>query len=133
MYIIKQMVSVSGINLMNGGMCRINRGRGIGRKIAGSVLGTLGNALVNRIARAVSGGRYRRKTTYRRRRVTAGSYKITGMGKRRKTYRKRRLIGTGRRTIRRTTYRKRRTTGGRVGRPKTRRIGTVRRRRILII
>ena len=134
------MVSVSGISLMNGGMHHAyHHGRGIGRRVAGSVLNTLGQTLLSKVVRAISGSGYRRKT-YRRRRVTSGSsYRLTGMGKRRKTYRKRRLIGIGRRTTRRTTrttYHKRRTTTGgyrRVRRVGRSRISTVRKHRILII
>ena len=74
------MVSNFGVSLMNGGMHHAYRGRGISRRVAGSVLNTLGHALINRTASAVSGSGYRhkRRTIHRRRHVTTGSlYRLT--------------------------------------------------------
>ena len=126
------MVSNFGIQLANGsGYTRMNRGRGTVRKIAGNVLGSLGHMLINRVANAISGSGIHRRRTYKKRttRVVRGSsYRPIGTGKR--TYR-RKTISTVRRTHRKVGgYKKR------VGKPrtrKTRRISTVRRRRILII
>ena len=73
-------------------------GRGVARRAVGSILGALGHALINRISGAVSGAGRRR--VYRRKRINAGSFRLTGAG----TYRRRRPI--------RRIYRKRRTTTG---------------------
>ena len=110
------MVSIAGISLQNGGRVhhhRLNhRGSGIARRAVGSVLGSLGHALINKIAHAISGtgAKRRRMTTVHRRRTTAtqrsgGSYKLTGMGRHKKVgrpriYRKKtntlhRRVGTG--------------------------------------
>ena len=126
------MVSNFGISTCNGSV--YTRGRGTMRKIAGNVLGSLGHMLINRVANAISGSGIHRRRTYRKRTTThrrGGSYRPVGTGTgRRKTYR-RKTISTVRRTHRKVGgYKKR------VGKPrtrKTRRISTVRRRRILII
>ena len=126
------MVSNFGISTCNGsGYTRVNRGRGTMRKIAGNVLGSLGHMLINRVANAISGsGRKRRTYKKRTTRVVRGSsYRPVGTGTGRRTYR-RKTIGTTRKHRKVGGYKKR------VGRPrtrKTRRISTVRRRRILII
>ena len=72
-------------------------GRGVARRAVGSILGALGHALINRISGAVSGAGRRR--VYRRKRINAGSFRLTGAG----TYRRRRPV--------RRIYRKRRTVG----------------------
>ena len=48
-------------------MHRASTGRGVGRRILSSVIGTVGHAIVNRLSSAVAGG----------------SYKLTGSGRKR--------------------------------------------------
>ena len=116
------MVSNFGISTCNGS--GYTRGRGIVRSALGSLAGVAGRALLNKIVSSISGSGRRR--TYRKRTTThrrGGSYKPIGLGRR--TYR-RKTIGTTRRHRRvGSGYRKRP-----VGRPRTRKIGTTRRRRL---
>ena len=59
---------------------RTTRGRGIVRKTLGAISRPALGFLSNKIADAISGGAVRRRRVYRR---SAGSYKLTGMGRRR--------------------------------------------------
>ena len=62
-------------------------GRGIGRKVMGHIAKSLGHAIVNKISSAIAGeGMHKRMTVKRRapsHRLVAGSYKVTGAGRRR--------------------------------------------------
>ena len=80
------------------------RGRGVGRRIAGSIVNHAGHALINRIAKAISGTGIRRKRRYTRK--TGGTYILTGAGRKRRVGRPR-TCGLG---IRRTYRRKPRAT-----------------------
>ena len=70
-------------------------GRGVGRRAVGSVVSTVGHALVNRLASAISGSGYKRKRVSHRR-VGLG-WKVTGAGRPRAAHRKPRLLIGGRR------------------------------------
>ena len=82
------MVSVAGISLMNGGyhhVHHLNRGRGVVRRVAGNIVGSAGHALLNRIAHIISGEGYRkRRVVHIRKPIYSGSYKLTGMGRKRR-------------------------------------------------
>ena len=103
-------------------------GHGIGRRIAGHLTKSIGHALVNKISSMIAGeGHKRRRAPHRR--VTAGSYRVTGTG-RRTTRKPRATLSRGcgvRRTYKprtRTTVRKPRMTlllGGRKRKPMSRR------------
>ena len=124
------MVSSLGWQLNNptkitGFGCRRScRNRGVGRRIAGSIVNHAGHALINRIAKAISGTGIRRKRRYTRK--TGGTYILTGAGRKRRVGRPR-TCGLG---IRRTYRRKPRATlsGMRRKRRVTRRV-----KRIIII
>ena len=120
------MVSNFGISTCNGS--GYTRGRGLVRNAVAGLAGIAGRALLNKIVSSISGNGIQRRRTYRKRTTThrrGGSYKPIGTGNyRRKTYR-RKTISTVRRTHRKVGgYKKR------VGRPRTRKIGTTRRRRL---
>ena len=69
---------------------RTTRGRGIVRKTLGAISRSALGFLSNKIADAISGGRIvRRKRVYR---SSAGSYKLTGMGRRPRSTLKRRPV-----------------------------------------
>ena len=81
------MVSSIGYNLNNstkitgfGYRRPCYRGHGVGRQIAGSIVNHAGHALINRIAKAISGTGIRRKRRYTRK--TGGTYVLTGAGRR---------------------------------------------------
>ena len=79
-------------------------GRGIVRRVLGTVARPALGFLANKIADMISGGRKRRTVT-RRRRVTRGtSYRLTGMGVKRRAPRRR--LGV-RRTVARRAPRRR--------------------------
>ena len=82
-------------------------GHGVGRRIAGSIVNHAGHALINRIAKAISGTGIRRKRRYTRK--TGGTYILTGAGHRRRRVGRPRthMCGLG---IRRTYRRKPRAT-----------------------
>ena len=75
---------------------RRTTGRGVVRRVIGSVTRPVLGFLANKIADAISGGARRRRTVRRRPRVTRGtSYRLTGMAYRRKpraTLRRRRPV-----------------------------------------
>ena len=93
-------------------------GRGIVRRVLGTVARPALGFIANKIADMISGTGIRRRRTVRRRRVTRGtSYRLTGMGRRAP----RRRLGV-RRTVRRTTTTRRpvRSSGCGVRRPRRR-------------
>ena len=67
---------------------RHTTGRGIARRAIGSILGTLGHALVNRLSGAVSGAGRRRHHVRRRRVYSGSSFRLTGSGYRRRPVRR---------------------------------------------
>ena len=76
-------------------------GRGVGRRAVGSVISTVGHALVNKLASAISGSGYKRKRVSHRR--TGYGWKVTGAGRPRSTvHRKPRLLIGGIRRKHRT-------------------------------
>ena len=120
-YLLNNPTKITGF-----GYRRSCRGRGVGRRIAGSIVNHAGHALINRIAKAISGTGIRRKRRYTRK--TGGTYILTGAGRKRRVGRPRtRTCGLG---IRRTYRRKPRATlsGMRRKRRVTRRV-----KRIIII
>ena len=130
------MVSNTGIMLANGYQpfhhrnTMHHRGSGIVRSAVAGLAGVAGRALLNKLVSAISGSGRKRKT-YKKRAthtVRGSSWKVVGTGKKR-TYR-RKTIGTVRKHRIGSGYRR---TRRHVGRPRTRKIGTIRRRRILII
>ena len=116
---------------------RPHTGHGIARRAIGSVLNTLGHALVNRISGAISGSGRRPRRIYRKRRVTHGSsFKLTGGSYRRRApvrriYRKRATVGGYRRTTTHRTTRRTHVTS--CARRRPRRLMHRRRIRVVVI
>ena len=77
------------------------RGRGVVRRAVGAIARPALGFIANKIADLISGGAVRRRRVVRRKPL-GGSYKLTGMGKRRKprsTLSRRRTVGGLRRRV----------------------------------